>query len=368
MSVISPRDMLKCAVVRQFAMMVQWADEEYLAPILELAGYEIEGSWTMKCIEYHNEMTRARGHDAEAVTTFQDLIDLYRKGMSKKTVENMVKKFQKHKLHVQKEAWKIQKDAQQQRRQSKPQTEAQYECTMCSMVFVSKTARAVHQRHKHHRFAEAAHFAPGTTCFACARQYFTRSRLVQHLQYGPTRCLEKIRNMIHPMSAQQVEDLCRLENEKIRRARQSGRRTGEQKRTFVQDGFQEVEDIFGRWNDDLSVIDFTREENEEREQLTQWELDNDLISLCEELQDTENQEILHKMLLEKGETMTGRVLVWWLSTLERSIYNLQDDEAMMAIATGIFVRLRGTLVDPAFDSGRNGGGRYYCRDSKNPFA
>lgn len=55
--------------------------------------------------------------------------------------------------------------------------------------FKTKTGLGVHMRKRHSKFACAAAFTPTTRCLRCNREYHTRPRVVQHLEFGSPDCL-----------------------------------------------------------------------------------------------------------------------------------------------------------------------------------
>ena len=349
LAVNSPEDMIKSAVVRQVAMMAKWADEEYLEPFLQLDDMAQEGTWTTQCVDVYNDMQRHQTHWKGPMNNFRELITHYQGERGKRDLDRLVKAFQKRQKHVQQQEWEIKHKHAKGEKTGKQGKEKTLECRHCGMTFLNETARAVHQRHKHQRYAEAAPYAPGTVCFICTRQFFTRARLVQHLQYGSSGCLERIKGIVHPMTAQQVEDLCRLDNEKIREAKESGRRTREQKRTFVQDGYNDFEELVGWWNTESSISVLSDEEVQEKERLLRWELDVDILAYCEEIEDPESQETIYRLILERAQNVSSRVQVWWLYGLEQSIRNLYDSEKAHFLTAGIFKQLRYLLIDPALN-------------------
>ena len=89
------------------------------------------------------------------------------------------------------------------------EVEPQAECLDCGAVFVTEAALATHQQRKHGRRIALRRFAVDSTCRACARHFFCRTRLLQHLHWGQTLCWIYHFRRFQPMS---VEETNRLDN------------------------------------------------------------------------------------------------------------------------------------------------------------
>jgi hypothetical protein len=81
-----------------------------------------------------------------------------------------------------------------------------FACCLCLATFVTRKALAVHLAKVHQQFRPARHFAHGTRCRACLKQYHTRTRLVEHLRRVP-RCLNLLVLVYPPLSIAEVQDL-----------------------------------------------------------------------------------------------------------------------------------------------------------------
>ena len=89
------------------------------------------------------------------------------------------------------------------------EVEPQAECRDCGAVFLTEAALATHQQRKHGRRIALRRFAVDSTCRACARHFFCRTRLLQHLHWGRTLCWIYHFRRFQPMS---VEETNRLDN------------------------------------------------------------------------------------------------------------------------------------------------------------
>ena len=348
LKVLAPKDHADIAVMWQLLSIAKWADEAYLAPFLELDEFHEEKGWTGRCIEIYNRLLRMRPTMPGPFERFWELIESLQTEEARSNLRKLTMRHTKQCLHAQTERVRI--SAMNQEVTVTADWCEGYECLICGVTFASKTALAVHNRHRHRVYAKASHFAPGTTCFACARTYHTRARLIQHLQYGSMDCLQKLQRRILPLTTQQVEDLAQGERNHQREANKQGRKTREQKISYVQNGFDFLSDMVGHWDEHISLVDFDEEELTEKETLLQWDELIDLLGHWENLEDDESREIAINMIRQRGsQVKSPRVLWWWLNDLEHELRAMRDVCGEAEQNATIFVKIRWELLYPHVD-------------------
>ena len=67
-----------------------------------------------------------------------------------------------------------------------------FKCEHCALQFTSVHRLSVHLFASHGLRCPADAFVAGTTCPVCLRQYWTRSRVIRHLQYNSPSCLQQL--------------------------------------------------------------------------------------------------------------------------------------------------------------------------------
>ena len=67
-----------------------------------------------------------------------------------------------------------------------------FKCEHCALQFTSVHRLSVHLFASHRLRCPADAFVAGTTCPVCLRQYWTRSRVIRHLQYNSPSCLQQL--------------------------------------------------------------------------------------------------------------------------------------------------------------------------------
>jgi len=99
-------------------------------------------------------------------------------------------------------------------------------CDLCSCVFSSRQALAVHKYRKHGWRHPARLFARGTHCSVCLLEFWHRHRLLAHLMDKAPTCLANLQIRGSPLPVPQADALdmeARVQNRELKR---SGRRRG----------------------------------------------------------------------------------------------------------------------------------------------
>ena len=85
--------------------------------------------------------------------------------------------------------------------------EEKHVCEVCQEIFPSQAAVAVHASKKHKHRIAMRRFAKDACCRVCCKFYHTRSRLLQHLQYGSTMCWAAHCRAYNPLSELEADGL-----------------------------------------------------------------------------------------------------------------------------------------------------------------
>ena len=240
---LTPPDVLaKCGRLRLFATTVHWADDEYLVPMRRLQELDSHTSWTKQILQHLAEFT------GDPEMSFEEAVATFRDEGGPKRMNKIIKKYCKRNQHIMRQKVLIQQEAKSQADPPKAQ-ETGWTCQTCDKYFASFTGFAVHQRTKHQRYAIASHFAPTSVCLCCMRKYHVRSRLVQHLQYGGTDCLQYLRDHVEPLPTDEVIRLNAEEARERREANQKGRRTKRQRATYREASPRSIDEVTGLWTE-----------------------------------------------------------------------------------------------------------------------
>ena len=101
------------------------------------------------------------------------------------------------------------------------QSPERWQCDLCSKVFASTRALAMHASREHGYRKKVRYFATGATCQVCGQMFHTRGRLAIHLEHNP-KCYDVIQACWPPMPEQEVEELDRADRETEVQLRQQG--------------------------------------------------------------------------------------------------------------------------------------------------
>ena len=96
-----------------------------------------------------------------------------------------------------------------------------WECEVCSKIFASTRALAMHASREHGYKKKVRYFAIGDTCQACCKMFHTRKRLSVHLEKQP-RCYRVVQACWPPMPADLVEALDAEDREAEKQLRKQG--------------------------------------------------------------------------------------------------------------------------------------------------
>ena len=96
-----------------------------------------------------------------------------------------------------------------------------WQCELCSKVFSSTRALAMHASREHGYRKKVRYYAAGNTCHVCCQLFHTRSRLAVHLEHNP-KCYEIAQACWPPMQEQQVTVLDQADKDLEARLRQEG--------------------------------------------------------------------------------------------------------------------------------------------------
>jgi hypothetical protein len=88
---------------------------------------------------------------------------------------------------------------------NKDTTATIFACNACNQNFTTFTGLCSHQYHKHRRVKIARLYAYHTHCTWCLKQYHCRWRLICHLQFSGTKCLDNIIATHTPLSHEQEQ-------------------------------------------------------------------------------------------------------------------------------------------------------------------
>ena len=105
-----------------------------------------------------------------------------------------------------------------------PPPQPQWMCAVCPATFKSKTAKAVHERHKHAILAPERYYARGSSCLSCQHDYHSRARLVIHLRMVP-KCMSAMPLIAEPLTTDEVLALDAADRPLARANRKAGLQT-----------------------------------------------------------------------------------------------------------------------------------------------
>ena len=314
-----PNDLISFQRIRLLASIARWADDEYLATIRTLATYEDEQTWTSQVLLDYN---RIGGRAA----TFEEMLMGHRTDDGQKRVQNLIKAYMKKEKHINKQklqiriAQKVQQDGGE--KDDPHRLEDTYKCEQCEKSFATKTALGVHCRVLHDKFSEASYYTPGSTCPACGREFHTRKRAIQHVQYGTMNCLQWLRERCEPLSSEQVRHLNQKERQQFKEAEQSGRRTLPQIRTYMKASNASPEHWTGEWSDYFNEDHWPDEEQQELYWLENT-IAEELLEHFENFPEAGAVDCFCRGVTDHGAMLTSaRVAETWLSRISDDVSSL----------------------------------------------
>ena len=235
-----------------------------MKPFYEQADINHPNTWTQQVLRDFQEITGDL--QDERTGGFKSLFQRMRGKSVRMELQRTIKARRKKKKHIQEMTWKMQKPQGPTEQQATARDE--FVCYRCGKSFQSRTALGAHGRTAYGTFSRGAGFAPTSQCFACMTEFHTRKRLVQHLEYGTTKCLDYLAARIEPLLSFQIEALNRADAEARRETNSSGRRTGDQKKVHIREATEHIEDIAGKWQGYLDLLN--EDERAERDLLECW--------------------------------------------------------------------------------------------------
>ena len=324
---LSPRELITMATLRMCGMLAQWADESYLEPFVDRLSTQ-EDTWMTQAVFELNQLGKKVGTGWPHLPDFGAAIQVLKSEHAQKSMNKHIKKYTKLLLHEREQIWFI----QQRFPKKNPsltnfkEDEQEFPCLKCPKVFQTSAARGVHNFKVHGIFCEAYSYAATSTCFACLGQYHSRERLVQHLQWGSMDCLTRLRQMVEPLTKEQIIHLNSMEKEVYKETKRQGKKHVNQTMTFCRGEFDDISELTGDWNDYFSREQMSYEEEAELQSIETWCTEGPLLNLFEELP---NDEKLHEILqlVEKvsSRLTSAKVFLIWANLLQQDLRNFHED-------------------------------------------
>ena len=103
-------------------------------------------------------------------------------------------------------------------------TEPMYFCYECGDSFHTSQQLMTHFFSEHGRKNSVRCWAAGVSCRSCLKLFHSRPRLIKHLAYNSSRCLETLKTNVPPMSSAEVAELDAQDLQASIPLRKSGRR------------------------------------------------------------------------------------------------------------------------------------------------
>ena len=342
---ISPEEMIETATMRLCSMLAQWADQNYLIPFIHGDTNE-DGTWMAYAMEKLNAMSRKVNTQWPQFQNFEEAMKCLRSTKAQHNMNRYINRYSKALLHEREHKWLIgqrfpKKIPMVQR--EKEEDEGDVPCPECNKSFKSKAAMGVHRNKIHGYFCEAYRYAATTTCYACLGQYFSRERLVQHLQWGSMDCLGQIKNMIEPLTRQQILYLNERDKDQYKETKKQGRRHRNQTRTFCREAIDDITDATGDWDDFFGRENMDENERRELDALEDWGVNGPLLDLWENLPNPDVLEKYYDLILEKAnEVQSAKVMLLWIDMIQQDLAAAHDDEPLRGecLATWALVRSR----------------------------
>eukprot|EP00438_Fugacium_kawagutii_P010423 Skav220423 [mRNA] locus=scaffold639:725577:727832:+ [translate_table: standard] len=86
------------------------------------------------------------------------------------------------------------------------QASEEFACDLCSKVFASGKALAVHRKTQHNVYALVRHYMPhALQCQSCLKAFGNSQKLRQHLQHGQTGCFDHLQSVLVPMTVPEID-------------------------------------------------------------------------------------------------------------------------------------------------------------------
>ena len=348
MDCLHPQVVHEVAVIRQAMVLAKWSDETYMEPFFALDDWNDERSWTFMAVQTYNKMDALLHEIPTTCASFRELFDMMKDKRQGRRILKDVKRYEKKQYHIQRQAWDVQQKTGKSQANGKKESSDVFLCPVCDKEFTNATAVGVHKRVKHAIFAVASHYAPGTACFKCGVDFHTRSRLIQHLQYGTTSCLRELQTAIEPLTCQQVEDLNQRDRLSTREAKLTGRKIRAQKLTYLPEGWADVVDMTGEWLQE-GVQPLDDDEIEEQKDLDDWVIESEFLSLFENFEQDGDDTLLLQTIDRKCAEITSPRILWsWMNTTERDLRNVIAERTFPGDTILQFVKIRRKWLSPKF--------------------
>ena len=334
-----PRQYLQYARLQLLASLKTWADSEYMQPFFEQEELDGPNTWVSQVVNDMKEVW-LEVSDGDSFKAIWERIQ------SEKVNKDMKKYINRHK-----KKWKhIQQTMAEIKRSKKDQTATnatkeigdEWFCYECGIQWNTRTAWAVHNRTAHGILSLAAFYAPTETCYICGRCFHTRGRPIQHLSFGTTTCLERLQKTVEPLTKAQVCWLNERDADARREQNQTGRRTHEQKRIFLEKELRHIEEMTGDWkayHEDLA--DWERQEQRE---LDDWATD---CFIDDFLQIADNDDVVRciGIFADKARRVKSpRNVLWWLEIMQQDLVTLLNGSDLLEFAMLTMADVRRELL------------------------
>ena len=284
MKVPMPMETLHIHRLRLFSRILHWNDEFMIGAILQNHHLAQEASW-LHGVFSALEWMREQLSDDEFISEVWGIHELHGwKSLQPKAriIKNLIKRAgRSHQLRIAAQCELQQADITQTDilkamgwTLETPETQTDTEstshfCPTCNAAFQSQAALATHQQRTHHDRMAVRQVVKDGCCRACRKQFHTRPRLIQHLQYGTTRCWIAHLRCLEPLPTDQVIALDSMDRERGRALHQHGLKQKEDDlacRSCTQQEFDAVQAVRHEWHG-ASLPDPSDEELKRWEQI-----------------------------------------------------------------------------------------------------
>ena len=340
---LSPNEMIETATMRLCSMLAQWADEAYLKPFTDSHATK-EETWMSYAVTQLNNLNKKVKTGWPQFQDFAEAMISLRSPKAQMEMNRHIKRYTKALQHERGQRWLIMKrhaKSGPQRHLGEETEQQEFSCPECRKRFKSKAALGVHRNKIHGYLCEAYSYAATTTCFACLGQYFTRERLVQHLQWGSMDCLSQIKSLVEPLTKQQIAFLNVKDKSLYRDTKRQGRRHRNQTKTFCREGIDDITDVTGDWSEFFDTGNMDELEMAEMAMLEDWGVNGPLLDLWEKLPDSEALQEYCQLVSAMGEKVqSAKVMLWWIDLIQRDLAAAYHEEPARSecLATWAFER------------------------------
>ena len=345
---LAPQEMITLATLRTCSMLAQWADDDYLEPFMDTLASN-EGTWMVYAVSEINNLSKKVNTGWGVLNNFPEVIEALKGPKAQKDMNSHLKKYTRALLHERGQRWLIRQSHPKNGLGAQKEAEEEQEefsCIPCKKIFRSKAALGVHNYKIHGNFCEAYSYAATSICYACLGQYFTRERLVRHLQWGTMDCLTQIKAMVEPLTKEQILFLNARDKEQYQGDKKQGKRHKDQARTFCREGISQISDVTGDWGEYFSRESLSELEVAEMEALEKWSIEGPILDLYEKLPDSEVlQEILH-LIKKVGERIeSAKVLILWMDLFQMDLNAAYTDGPARNESMAAWANVRSSLVN-----------------------